>query len=80
MDLSKLDEYLVLGLTILGAISALSHGLQPLVKLTKTEKDDELLAKVNVVLSKLQSLLSSLAAPRSASAVVDQGSTSPKKS
>lgn len=64
MDLTKLEEYLMLGLTILGAISALSHGLQPLVKLTKTEKDDELLAKVNVVLSKLQSLLSSLASPK----------------
>lgn len=62
--LENINEYILLGLTILGAISALAHGLEPLVKLTKTEKDDKVLAKINEVLSSVQSLLSKLAAPK----------------
>lgn len=62
--LDSLEEYLLLGLTILGAISALAHGLEPLVKLTKTEKDDKVLAKINEVLSSVQNVLSKLAAPK----------------
>jgi predicted membrane GTPase involved in stress response len=62
--LENVNEYLLLGLTILGAISALAHGLEPLVKLTKTEKDDKILAKINEVLSSVQNLLSKLAAPK----------------
>jgi hypothetical protein len=62
--LENVNEYLLLGLTILGAISALAHGLEPLVKLTKTEKDDKVLAKINEVLSSVQNVLSKLAAPK----------------
>ena len=62
--LENINEYILLGLTILGAISALAHGLEPLVKLTKTEKDDKVLTKINEVLSSVQSLLSKLAAPK----------------
>lgn len=59
-----LEDYVVLALTILGSISAISHALVPLVKLTKTEKDDIFLVKVNLVLAKVQSVFSSLAAPK----------------
>lgn len=59
-----LEDYLVLALTVLGSISAISHALVPLVKLTATDKDDLFLAKVNLVLSKVQSVFSSLAAPK----------------
>lgn len=62
--LENVNEYILLGLTILGAISALAHGLEPLVKLTKTEKDDKVLAKINEVLSSVQNVLSKLAAPK----------------
>jgi hypothetical protein len=62
--LENVNEYILLGLTILGAISALAHGLEPLVKLTKTEKDDKVLAKINEVLSSVQNILSKLAAPK----------------
>ena len=62
--LENVNEYILLGLTILGAISALAHGLEPLVKLTKTEKDDKVLAKINEVLLSVQNVLSKLAAPK----------------
>lgn len=59
-----LQDYLLYALTILGAISATAHALEPLVKLTKTEKDDIFLSKVNLVLSKLLSFLSAVASPK----------------
>lgn len=62
--LANLQDYFLVGLTILGALSAVSHALEPIVKLTKTEKDDALLAKLNLVLTKVQSVLTSLVSPK----------------
>jgi hypothetical protein len=59
-----LEDYLLLALTVLGSISAIAHALEPLVRLTKTEKDDQILAKLNLVLSKVQSVFSAIASPK----------------
>lgn len=62
--LENINEYVLYVLTFLGACSVLAHSLEPLVKLTKTDTDDKILDKINLVLNKLQSVLSAVAAPK----------------
>lgn len=58
--LLNLDTYLLFAAAGIGACAVAARGLEPLVKLTKTEKDDAILAKVNTVLDKLQVLLAGI--------------------
>jgi hypothetical protein len=58
--LQNLDIYLMYIAAFLGACTVAAKGLEPLVKLTATDKDDVLLAKVNLLLQKLSTLFSSV--------------------
>lgn len=58
--LLNLDQYLLYAVAVIGACTVAAKGLEPLVKLTKTDKDDAVLAKVNTLLEKLSSVLSGI--------------------
>ena len=58
--LANLDQYVLWAFAVLGACTATAKALEPVVKLTKTDKDDAVLQKINLVLSKLAELLSAV--------------------
>lgn len=58
--LANLDQYVLWAFAILGACTATAKALEPVVKLTKTDKDDLVLSKINLVLSKLTELLTAV--------------------
>ena len=58
--LLNIDTYLLFAAAGIGACAVAARGLEPLVRLTKTDKDDVILAKVNALLDKLQAVLASI--------------------
>lgn len=47
-------------LTCIGSASVIGHSLTPVVKLTKTEKDDKLLAKFNKGIAFIKNIIDKL--------------------
>lgn len=58
--LLNIDTYLVYAAAVLGFCTVAAKGLEPLVKLTKTERDDAILAKVNGYLDVITKFLASV--------------------
>lgn len=55
--LANLDTYLLTALTVVGGLTVTVRGLSELAKLTKTEKDDAILAKVSALLGWVADML-----------------------
>ena len=51
-----LENILIWAVTIVGSATLIAHALEPIVRLTKTKRDDAILAKINGFLGMLQSI------------------------
>lgn len=58
--LLNIDTYLLFAAALIGACAVAARGLEPLVRLTETDKDDKILSAVNTLLDKLQVLLAGI--------------------